>query len=173
MLVTSAGCAAGQGPIGFTLQYRCFGDYSIGVRREQFEGQAMTYGPGSLGCIKPGTPENSPRFTWAQMSYMPGDVKGGPPTWVEFDWMVATPEYKRKGEELTQRHDKYSARWNADMDALNESALHYSQRIDLRSVVTPELLAQVRANRQTTQLKITFTFEGDKVSAKAEAFKWR
>lgn len=145
------------------------------VTREQFEGQAKTYGPGALGCNKPGTPENTPEFTWAQMSYMPDDMKGKMPTWVEYEWVIMTDEYKQwsAAEGRKPAREQYSAASTAEWKSRWASLPHFAQRIELRNIVTPELVAQVRANRKTTQLKITLIFEGDHVSARAEAYKWR
>lgn len=49
----------------------------------------------------------------------------------------------------------------------------HRQRVDLRPVVTPELLKTVRADGNNTQLKLTFTFNNDKLDVKAAAYKWR
>lgn len=163
-----AGCQRDSGLVGFTLEYRCIGDHSIGVRREQFEGQSWTYGPGALGC-KP----RDEVTLGAQMSYMPDDRHGKMPTWVEVEWMVATPEYDRGGEKLFSRQDKYSDQWKADLAALNASAPRYTRRVDLTQIITPALLTKVQKNRNNTQLKLTFTFDGDRLDVKAEALKWR
>jgi hypothetical protein len=47
------------------------------------------------------------------------------------------------------------------------------QRVDLRPLLTPELLAQVRANRINTQLLLTVVFTGGQVQISAQAEQWR
>jgi hypothetical protein len=104
---------------------------------------------------------------------MPDDSKNSLPKFVEIEWMVATPEYKEEWKILSSRADKYSKQWIDDVGLVNAKAPHYIKRIDLTSITTPELVNQVRADRQNTQLKLVITFNNNDVDIKALAYKWR
>ncbi|MDI1260160.1 hypothetical protein [Aquabacterium sp.] len=80
----------------------------------------------------------------AEMAFMPGDGQGEMPRYVDVEWWVH-PAQENK----------------------------FKKRINLSSVIAPELIARVRANAQTTQLKLIMTFKGDQLEVKAEAYKWR
>ena len=107
------------------------------------------------------------------MSFMPGDTKRGILQFVEIKWMVATLEYDNQRKTLSSRADKYSKQWIADVDVVNAKAPHYTKRIDLASIITPELIAQVRANAQNTQPKLIITFNNEDVGIQAVGYKWR
>jgi hypothetical protein len=144
-----------------SLQFSNVGHDSIGVLRFDPDGMRGPV-PGAVGS---GGAKH--------MSFMPGDGKRGMPRFVDVTWMVATAEYNAEWEVLSSRQDKYSKQWNADVDAVNARAPHYTRRIDLTPIITPELIAQVRADRQNTQLKVIITFNNDEVDIRAEAYKWR
>jgi hypothetical protein len=107
------------------------------------------------------------------MAFMPGDSPAGLPTFVEIEWMVATPEYNEEWKVLSSRADEYSKQWIDDAKAVNAKAPHYIKRIDLTSIITPQLAAKVRADSQRTLLKLVITFHNDSVDIKASADKWR
>jgi hypothetical protein len=171
---SAAACQADSENLGFTLQYRCAGQNLV-VTREEFENQRVTLGPGFLGCNKAGVPENSPEFTWAQMSYMPDDKLGKMPTWVELRWLNLTPDFEQWSAEeekkpvTEQRSPSNVAEYNRRRAALPSQ----SKRIDLTPLITPDLVARVKADRRNTQLKLTFTFNNEQLNVKAEAYKWR
>ncbi|MDB5822461.1 MAG: hypothetical protein JWR21_1165 [Herminiimonas sp.] len=107
------------------------------------------------------------------MAFMPGDGQGGVPQFVDVAWMVATPEYEQEWKHLASRPDKHSKAWNAAVDLVNANAPHYAKRIDLRPIITPEIVERVRSNRLSTQLKLIITFNNDNVDIKAIAYQWR
>lgn len=148
-------------PVGMTLLFMNAGAYSIGVTRFDPDGLRGPV-PGSVGS-----------GGGAQMSFMPGDSQRGVPQFVVVEWMVATPEYDDEWKILSSRSDKYSKQWMADVNAVNAKAPNHTRRVDLTPILTPELIAQVRANRQTTNLKLTITFDNDQVSIVAQPEKWR
>ncbi|MBC7715693.1 MAG: hypothetical protein H7143_02060 [Pseudorhodobacter sp.] len=63
--------------------------------------------------------------------------------------------------------------WEVDLAALNAATPHHTRRIALTPLVTPDLIARVKADRRNTQLKLTFTFNNEQLDVKAEAYKWR
>jgi len=158
-----AACRADDTPIGITLLFQSAGR-SVGVLRFDPDGMRGPV-PGAVGSMSPRGGK--------EMSFMPGDSKRGMPQFVEVAWMVATPEYEKEREALHSRSDRYSEQWIQDSKRSNQRAPHYNKRIDLTSIITPDLVAQVRANAQNTQLKLIITFNNDEVDIKAVAYKWR
>ena len=158
-----ASCRADDKPIGMSLLFQSAG-MSVGVLRFDPDG---TRGP-VPGPVRGMSPRNG-----KEMSFMPGDIKRGMPKFVEVEWMVATEEYQKEREILNSRNDLYSNQWIQDSKRSNQRAPHYTKRIDLTSIITPELIAQVRADYQNTQLKVIITFNNEDVSIQAMAYKWR
>lgn len=148
-------------PVGMTLLFMNAGAYSIGVTRFDPDGLRGPV-PGSVGS-----------GGGAQMSFMPGDSQRGVPQFVEVEWMVATPEVESARALRNKEFKKYSEPWMQETDRINQQTPRYTRRVDLTPILTPELIAQVRANRQTTNLKLTITFDNDQVSIVAQPEKWR
>jgi hypothetical protein len=156
-LAASAHAQAEQ-TVGMTLLFLNKGQYSIGVKRFDPDGQRGPV-PGALGASS---------TDGKQMSFMPGDSKRGVPQFVEVEWMVATPAYEDDWKGLSSRSDKYSKQWLADVTAADTKATNHTRRIDLTPILTPKLLEQVRAKRNTTHLKLTVLFKDDEVTLIAE-----
>jgi hypothetical protein len=156
-------CRANDKPVGMTLLFQSAG-MPVGVLR---------FDPGGRRGPVPGAVRGMSPQGGAEMSFMPGDSKRGMPTFVEVEWMVATAEYQREREVLHSRSDRYSDQWIQDSKQSNQRAPHYTRRIDLTPIITPNLVAQVRADRQNTQLKVIITFNNEDVDIKAVAYKWR
>jgi hypothetical protein len=168
-----SGCALAQSndSMGMTLLFMNKGPYSIGVRRFDPDGLRGPT-PGALGAS---TTEGK------QMSFMPGDSKRGVPQFVEVGWTASTPASKTKLAEydLLFPH-KEGGLSKEDIAQRDEFLKHayslantYTRRIDLTPILTPELLAQVRANRSSTNLKLTIVFEGENVTITATPEIWR
>ena len=156
-------CRADDKPIGMSLLFQSAGR-TVGVKRFDPDGMRGPV-PGAVGGIYPRGGK--------EMSFMPGDSKRAVPRFVDISWMVATPTYDKQWEILSGRDDKYSKQWLADVEAVNASAPNYTRRIDLFSIITPDLISQVRADSHNTQLKLVITFNNDDVDIKAMAYKWR
>ena len=144
-------CRADEKAIGMTLLFQSAGN-PVGVLRFDPDGLRGPV-PGAVGGIYPRGGK--------EMAFMPGDGKRGIPEFVDIGWVVPTLEYeewsrknrlKSKAEQYSEEgRDEYKREW-----AKNPN---YTKRIDFTSIITPELVAQVRANAQTTQLKLTITFK--------------
>jgi hypothetical protein len=163
LIMSTIACRADDKPVGMTLLFQSAG-MPVGVLRFDPDGMRGPV-PGAVGGIYP--------RGGAEMSFMPGDSKRGMPAFVDVKWMVATPEYDAEWKILSSRSDKYSKQWLRDVDAVNGKAPNYTKRIDLVNTITPELVAQVRADYKNTQLKLIITFNNDEVDIKAVAYKWR
>jgi hypothetical protein len=157
------GCANAQDthPLGMSLLFTNNASYSIGVRRFAPDGLTGPV-PGALGVGGS-----------AQMSFMAGDSKRGTPQYVEIEWTVATPQITSMRESRDKRHELYSNAWIAETKEINLATPIHKRRIDLSPILTPELLAQVRTNRKTTQLKLKVVFTDDDVGITASAEVWR
>jgi hypothetical protein len=155
-------------PIGFTLLFQSAGRPVV-VQRFDPDGRRGPV-PGAVGGMYP--------RGGAEMSFMPGDSEHGMPHFVEVAWTVPTDDFDRWAKEedqkskgmltsnqLTAKQAEFQKRWAANP--------HYAMRVDLTQIVTPELVEQVRADRQNTQLKLIITFNNDDVDIKALAYKWR
>ena len=159
-----AGCNEDNKPIGMTLLFQSTG-YSVGVRRFDFDGQRGPV-PGAVSGM-------SPRGG-AHMTFMPGDSTRPVPQLVEVEWIVDMPETNAWWEKhILNRSDKYSVQWWKDYKKAEAELPRYIRRIDLRPIITPELVARVRADRRNTLLKLIITFNNDQVDIKAQAYKWR
>jgi hypothetical protein len=150
-------------PVGMTLLFQSAG-MDVGVLRFDPDGRRGPL-PGAVGGMYPRGGK--------LMAFMPGDSKHGLPKFVEVEWMVATVEYQQEREALNSRNDRYSDQWIIDSKRSNQRAPHYTKRVDLSSIITPELVEQVRSDRQNTQLKLIITFNNGDVDIKALAYKWR
>jgi hypothetical protein len=157
------GCAIAQDgqPVGITLLFINKGSYSMGVHRFSPDGLNGPI-PGALGVGGS-----------AQMSFMAGDSKRGIPQFVDIEWTIATPKITSMRESRDARHELYSNAWIAETKEINLATPMHKRRIDLTPILTPELLAQVRANRKNTQLKLKVVFTDDDVTVTASAEVWR
>lgn len=166
MPVVLAACMhiGNERPVGMTLLFMNVGSEDIGVSRFDTDGLRGPV-PGALGASS---------TEGKQMTFMPGDSKRGIPQFVEVEWTVTSPALDSWWEKnITNRTDKHSPQWNDDYETAMRRVPRYTRRIDLTPIITPELLAKVRADHQSTQLKLTVTFKNDDVSIQAEAYKWR
>jgi hypothetical protein len=168
MAMLLASCRADDKPVGMTLLFQS-ADRPVVVQRFDPDGMRGPV-PGSVRGM-------SPRGG-AEMSFMPGDSKRGMPTFVDVAWVVPRDDFDRwakeedqkpKGQinkdELARRRAEFQKRWTANPS--------HTKRIDLTPIITPALVAQVRADRQNTQLKLIITFNNDEVNIQARAYKWR
>lgn len=165
LLATLMGCALAQdkSPVGLTLLFLNKGPYSIGVSRFDPDGQRGPT-PGALGA----NPTEG-----KQMSFMAGDSKRGVPQFVDVEWSVATPDIEAARKSRDKQFVDYSKPWMEETARINAMTPRYSRRVDLTSILTPELLAQVRANRQNTNLKLVVIFKDEDVAVIAEPEVWR
>ena len=157
------GCAIAQDgqPVGITLLFINKGSYSMGVHRFAQDGQTGPV-PGALGVGGS-----------AQMSFIPADSKRGVPQFVDIEWTIATPMITAMRESRDACHELYSNAWIAETKEINLATPMHKRRIALTSILTPELLAQVRANRKNTLLKLKVVFTDDDVTVTASAEVWR
>jgi hypothetical protein len=109
----------------------------------------------------------------AQMSFMGGDSQRGIPLFVDIEWTVKTPEISEAQRQKDIRFKEYSAEWRQETERIYAMSPMHKRRIDLTPILTPELLAQVRANRKNTQLKLKVVFTDDDVTVTASAEVWR
>ncbi|MFN4267154.1 MAG: hypothetical protein ACK4F8_15560 [Aquabacterium sp.] len=164
------GCAAND-RVGLTFLFLNMGQYGIGVTRFDVDGRQLG-GPGALGSDRHLlTPEIG---GGKQMSYMPEKGRGpSVPEEIVVEWSVATPEVVEARRYRNARFKLYSPQWMEETARINETAPHYLQRIDLKALLTPELINQVKSDRRGTQLKLLVKFNHDKVDVTARAEKWR
>ncbi len=164
LLTALNGCRAIENPIGMTLLFQCAG-HEVVVQRFDPDGQRGPV-PGSVGSM-------SPRGG-AEMSFMPGDSKRGMPQFVDIAWVERTAEYTAWSTEHHRKPvaERYSAASSAEYEVAWARQPHHTRRVDLRSIITPELVAKVRKDYRTTQLKLIITFNNEQVDIKAEAYRW-
>ncbi len=162
-LLPSAG--ADDRAVGMSLLFQS-ADREVVVQRFDPDG-ARGPVPGAVGGLFP--------RGGAIMSFMPGDRGKGVPKFVVLDWLVLTPEFKEWSarDQLKSKAEQYSAARLSEYHSEWAKLPHITKRIDLTTIITPELLAQVRADAQGTQLKLIITFDNDEVTIKALADKWR
>lgn len=160
-----ASAQAGDKSVGMTLLFQSAGR-EVGVRRFDPDGVRGPV-PGSVGGMYP--------KGGAVMSFMPGDGRRGVPKFVEVEWVVPTPEADAwvKKQDLLPNSVRYSPAGIAESKRMADQQPHYTKRIDLTPIITPELVAQVRADARNTQLKLIITFDNEAVDIKALAYKWR
>ena len=116
----------------------------------------------------------------AHMAYMPRDRNKGLPKLLVIDWVQETEQSKKNepstiekpsGPKTSQKDwDEYFEKTRAEF--INRR-LYFKRRIDLTPILTPELLAQVRANRKNTLLKLKVVFTDDDVTVTASPEVWR
>ena len=108
------------------------------------------------------------------MSFMPGDSKRAVPQFVDVAWVERSTEFTEWIEMYERKpHDEqYTPAVRAEYRAVWARQPHHTRRVDLRPILTPELLAQVRKDYRGTQLKLIITFNNEQVDIKAEAYKW-
>lgn len=158
-------CLADERPVGMTLLFQSAG-HPVGVARFDPDGRRGPV-PGAVGGMFP--------KGGAHMSFMPGDSKWGAPKFVEVEWTVESNELLAEMDRvLYSRSDKFSDAWMKDFNAFMKTRVpRYTRRIDLTPIITPELLAKVRADRRGSLLRLIITFNNDQVDIKAEVEKWR
>ncbi len=159
--------------LGMSLSFINKGPDNIVVRGFNPDGQRGPV-PGYLGF------GGSRNDDGKEMSFMPGDSKRGVPKFVDVEWVQETELSKRDepskvqtptGVNIGQR--EWDAYYKKRSVEFIERRLHYTRRVDLAPILTPELLAKVRANPSTTHLKLTVVFKDDDVSLIAEADVWK
>lgn len=158
-------CLADDGPVGMSLLFQSAGREVL-VQKFDFDGQRGPV-PGAVGGVFP--------KGGAQMSFMPGDSKRPVPREVEVEWLVWTDEYLAWDKAFNEKPSSYMNSPEGQAKYQREWAKNprYTRRIDLTPVITPELIAKVRADRRGSLLKLIITFNNDKVDIKAEVEKWR
>lgn len=163
-----AACAQAGGnqerPVGLTLLFLNVGRDSIVVKRFDPDGQRGPV-PGALGAGGGG----------AQMTFMPGDSNRGVPRFVEVEWIIPNKEYLAWSRENSKRSktEQYSTQNTNDYERLWSQNPRLIKNVDLTPVLTPELLARIRANPKSGNVKLTVTFNNDQVSIEAQAEKLR
>jgi len=155
-------CLVDEGPVGMALLLQSAGD-PVGVRRFDFDGQRGPV-PGGVSAR-----------TRKHMTFMPGDSKRPVPSFVDIEWTVESNELRSEMDRvLYSRADKFSDAWMKDFNEFMKTKVpRYTRRIDLTPIITPELIAKVRADRRGSVLKLIITFNNDEVDIKAEVEKWR
>ena len=89
----------------------------------------------------------------AQYALMPGDVDGIP-RWMEVEWQYGIVEAKT-------------------YDEAHKYAKHAKAYIDLKALIPSKYIEEVARDRNRKQLKLTGTFNDDKLSVRAEVYQWR
>jgi hypothetical protein len=168
------GCAHAEPSLGMTLLFLNMGPRFIVVERFAPDGQRGPV-PGALGSdAKLLTPE---RGGGKQMAFMPGDSKRGVPEFVDIAWAESTSQSEAALDRIPRLSGRVSAEEQANRKKILDAAYalrnNYTRRINLTPILTPELLSQVRANRGTTNLKLTVVFKGEDVTITAAPEVWR
>ena len=86
-------------------------------------------------------------------AFMPGDVDGVP-KWMEVEWQYGIVEAKTYEE-------------------AHKYAKHAKAYIDLKALIPPGHIEEVARDRHRKQLKLTGTFNDDKLSIRADVYQWR
>ena len=157
---------ANQGrPVGLTLLFLNVGRDSIVVKRFDPDGQRGPV-PGALGASL---------TEGKQMTFMPGDSQRGVPRFVEVEWIIPNKEYLAWSRENSKRSktEQYSTQNTNDYERLWSQNPRLIKNVDLTPILTPELLARIRANPKSGYVKLTVTFNSDQVSIEAQAEKLR
>jgi hypothetical protein len=89
----------------------------------------------------------------AQYALMPDD-KGGIQKWMEIEWQYGIVD----GKTYEEAH---------------RFAKHAKAYIDLKALIPTEYIEEVARDRHRKQLKLTGTFNDDKLSIRAEVYQWR
>lgn len=158
-------CLANEGPVGMTLLFQSAGRPVL-VQKLDFDGQRGPV-PGAVGGMSPKSGK--------RMSFMPGDSKRPVPSYVDVGWLIWTDEYNAWDKAFNEKPGSYMNSPEGQAEYLREWAKNprYERRIDLTSIITPELLAKVHADRRGSLLKLIITFNNNQVDIKAEVEKWR
>ncbi len=167
-LIALNACASFSGKepsVGMALRFMNKGKDYLVVKR---------FDPDGIRGPVPGALDPS-RTEFKQMSFMPGDSQRGMPTFVDVEWAIPNENFRVWSAEMKKRapQARYSKENREIYERLWKANPTYTQRVDLTSILTPELVAGVRANRQNTELLMSVTFKNDQVSIEAEARKWR
>ena len=155
------GCAHRKPGFGLSLKFYNKGSRPLVTRRFDFDEKRGPI-PGYLG----------PGGGGANMSFMPGDIKGGVPKSVEAEWVLHSEEFLAWSKN-TPDNERYSKENREIYRKLWAANPHYVQRVDLTPILTPELIEKVQADRENTQLKMIVIFRDDKLEIIAEPYKWR
>ena len=157
-------CRSDEQRVGMTLLFQSAGR-PVGVWR---------FDPDGVRGPVPGAVDGLFPHGGAEMSFIPGDRM---PQFVDMAWVAPLLESGPAVSGIEKTPGVMSKiRWRnflAELNVAYRITPTYTRRIDLRSVITPELLGQVRANAQDTQLKLFITFHNEDVDVKAMAYKWR
>jgi hypothetical protein len=160
-------CLVDEGPVGMSLLFQSAGREVL-VQKFDFDGQRGPV-PGAVGGMWPRGGKH--------MTFMPGDSKRGVPSYVDVGWLIWTDEFNAWFESIEKRPEGeryiYTPEGRAEYQREWAKNLRYERRIDLRPIITPELIAKVRADRRGSLLKLIITFNNDEVDIKAEVEKWR
>jgi hypothetical protein len=89
----------------------------------------------------------------AHYALMPGDVNGIA-KWMKIEWQYGIVD----GKTYEEAH---------------RFAKHATAYIDLKALIPPEYIEEVARDRNRKQLKLTGTFNDDKLSVRAEVYQWR
>ena len=160
------GCASRPRSVGLSLQFQNHGPNGILVTRAAFDGHPGSgHVPGVVGVSRTGG---------ANLSFMPGDRSGGPPQFVDIEWMEYSIKFDQwsKRQQTLSRQEQNSAQSKAEFAELWAQNPRFSQRVDLTPIITPELVAKVMADPKGTHLKLTIVFKDGQVSIRAEADRW-
>ena len=172
LLGTISACQAVEQPVGMTMLFLNKGNFAIGVKRFDPDGQRGPV-PGYLGA----EPNDNRNQGGAQMSFMPGDSKRGMPQFVEVEWFQETAESKALQESVQQPQGTVTKQlWDdylRKLEEVRERGFTYRKRIDLTPILTSVLIAQARNNPKTTNIKLVVIFKDDQVSIEAMPEKWR
>ncbi len=169
----SACANASDDRVGMNLHFINRGAYYIGVHRFAPDGITGPV-PGALGPDGNSQERNKQDSQVGKsMSFMPSDRKRGAPQFVDIEWTVTTPEISEAQRQKDIRFKEYSTEWREETERIYAMSPMHKRRIDLTPILTPELLAQVRANRKNTQLKLKVVFTDDDVTITASAEVWR
>ena len=170
LLGAASACQAVDKPVGLTLLFMNKGSDFMVVERFDPDGQRGPV-PGGLGA----EPNDVTNQGGKQMTFMPGDSKRGLPQFVEVAWARHSEAFKSWSKQMDGAANEviYSKENREISEKLWKTNPRYIQRVDLTSILTPELVAQARTNPKTTNIKLTVTFRDDQVSIEATPEKWR
>jgi hypothetical protein len=158
-------CKANSRQIGMSLLFQSAGR-SVVVQRFDPDGIRGPV-PGSVGGMYP--------YGGAEMMFMPGDSKQPVPKFIDVEWTVPSPEFDQWVDIFEKKpyDERYSEEGEAALRRQWAANPHYTKRIDVTHILTPELVSKVRADSRHTQLALTITFNNSEVDIQAHADKWR
>lgn len=161
IIFPASGCAHRRNSIGMSLEFYNRGTRSLTTRRFDFDGKRGPI-PGYLGSGGGG----------AQMGFMPGDTEDGLSQSVEAEWILHSDDFLDWSDNVPD-DERYSKENREIYKKLWAANPHYIQRVDLKPILTPEIIKIVQADRLNTQLKMTVIFKDDKIEITAKPYKWR